>query len=442
MRNSNNLTIDSISYNLDWYRDIDKQQGGWTLELIDPQNPCGEQDNWIASEDPAGGSPGRQNAVFANKPDLTPPLLVAAFPESSTGLLLTFNEKLERSAIEAESFTLLPATAVSKASFTDTGLKTVRLEVKDLQPRVLYTLNINHVYDCNHNEIQSSQFSFGLPEKADSLDVVVNEILFNPKPGGVDFVEVVNVSEKFLNLKDWKLAGYKNNVVSNPVSLFIENTLLPPSAFAVFTTDPTIVKMQYANSEEKSFHKTSMPSLPDGEGSVVIVNDSGEILDAVLYSKDWHSVFIKNEEGVSLERIDLKSSSNDPVNWTSASASQGFGTPGLSNSQARKENAMDEEVVIVPEIFSPGTPANDFVQIRYRLGQGAVANVKVYDPQGHILRTLATNETLATEGFLRWDGEKEDGIKARMGYYIVWFEIFEPTGMVKTFRKRVIVSSR
>jgi len=357
-------------------------------------------------------------------------------------LLLDFNEKLEQRALTWENFILQPATTILKSSFTDISLKTIELDVKDLQPRVLYTLEVNNVFDCSHNEIQSSQFFFGLPEGTDSLDVVINEILFNPISGGVDFVEVMNVSSKFINLRNWKLASYKNGVASNPANLFTKNVLLPPNEFAVFTTDPSIVTMQYASTVEKKLYKTLMPSLPDDEGSIIIVNDSGKIVDAVSYSKDWHSVFIKNKEGVSLERLDWKSPSNDPANWTSASATQGYGTPGATNSQARGKGEMDEEeVLIVPEIFSPGTSTNDFVQIRYRFSPGAVANVRVYDPQGHLLRTLATNETLGSEGFLRWDGDKEDGSKARMGYYIVWFEIFNSTGAVKTFRKRVILSS-
>ncbi len=443
IRNPNNLTIDSVSYNLNWYRDVDKQQGGWTLELIDPKNPCGEQDNWIASEDPKGGSPGRQNAVFADKPDLSPPVLMTVFPESSTKLLLTFNEKLDRGSLALENFDLQPAVANSKSFFTDTSLRTIGLEVKDISSRKMYTLAVKNVRDCSNNEIQLSSFSFGLPEKADSLDIVVNEILFNPRSGGVDFVEVVNTSPKFLNLKNWKLGNYKNSTPSNIITLFNGNTLLSPNGFAVFTSDPLIVEAQYTNSVEPNLYKTPLPGLSDDEGSVLVLNDAGKILDEVFYSKEWHSTFIKSDEGVSLERIDPKSPSNNPVNWTSASSSMGFATPGFANSQQRPEKEIDEEdVLIVPEIFTPGTGLNDFVQIQYRFDQGSVANVKVYDVQGHLLRTLANNETLGTEGFLKWEGERDDGTKARMGYYIVWFEIFNSAGLVKTYRKRVIVSSR
>ena len=64
------------------------------------------------------------------------------------------------------------------------------------------------------------------------------------------------------------------------------------------------------------------------------------------------------------------------------------------------------------------------------------------DQQGRLIKTVANNETLAFEGFFRWDGEQDDGTKSRVGYYVVWFEVFDNTGNIQTFRKRVVVAAR
>src|SRR5690606_17658959 len=80
LRNPASITIDSVHYRSDWYRDGDKAEGGWSLERIDPANFCAGSENWMASEDPAGGTPGRQNAVIASMPDNMGPRLVRAIP--------------------------------------------------------------------------------------------------------------------------------------------------------------------------------------------------------------------------------------------------------------------------------------------------------------------------------------------------------------------------
>jgi len=445
LKNGDHLTIDSINYDIGWYRDADKQEGGWTLELIDPGNPCGEADNWTASENPKGGTPGDKNSVFANKPDLTEPKLLSVFPESPTRLALVFDEKLDPGSLSLENFIIQPAIDISKVFFKDISLKTIELVVfQNLVTRQGYVLDVKNIRDCNGNQMLPASLRFGLPEKADSLDVVVNEILFNPRAGGVDFVELFNSSPKFLNLKNWKIGNYIEGVPTGISVLFYKDLLFYPHGFAVFTTDPLIVKSQYPLSIAENLFKVSLPGLQDDGGSVVIQDDTGHSIDEVTYSKEWHSTFIKNDEGVSLERIDATAGTNNKDNWTSTSATVGFATPGFGNSQLRTENGVDEgDVSIVPEIFSPGGGSNDFIQIQYHFDQGGwVANVKVYDQQDRLQKTITNNETIGLEGFFRWDGDRDDGSKTRMGYYVVRFEVFNAFGLVKTFLKRVVVASR
>lgn len=71
------FTIDSVNYNSALYQDDDKANGGWSLELIDPNNVCGDANNWTASVDSKGGTPGKRNSVVASKPDVEGPKLVS-----------------------------------------------------------------------------------------------------------------------------------------------------------------------------------------------------------------------------------------------------------------------------------------------------------------------------------------------------------------------------
>ena len=184
--------------------------------------------------------------------------------------------------------------------------------------------------------------------------------------------------------------------------------------------------------------------LPDDDGSIALVDSLGMVMDYFFYSDNYHVAFLKDKEGVSLERVSLLSETNDINNWRSASQAENFATPGYKNSaSAEGSSNANEGVLVEPEMFSPQGAPNDFTKINYRFDQnGQVANASIFDQQGHLIKTLANNEVLGTEGFFRWDGDRDDGSRTRMGYYVVRFEVFNTFGLVKTFLKRVVVASR
>ncbi|MFM8913468.1 MAG: lamin tail domain-containing protein, partial [Flammeovirgaceae bacterium] len=437
-------TIDSVNYNVTWHNDEDKANGGWALELIDPNNLCGGANNWTASVDPKGGTPARQNSVFANKPDMEGPKLVSVIPGFSQ-LIASFDERLEK-PLGIISVNINPPLAISTVGLSNSALTEITIILSQpLTLRQLYSIQISNLRDCSGNLIQDgfNQLDFALPEAADSLDLLVNEVLFNPRPGGVDFVEVYNQSEKYINLKNYKLGNYENGAAKNSKTITTDY-LLAPKNYLVFTNDPTMLKAQYLQGIEKNFLKTDLPGLNDDGGSVALISPPNKVLDFFQYTDKMHSTFLKDTEGVSLERISASLQSNDASNWKSASSNAGFATPGFINSNSRPDQFVcDNAVAIEPEIFSVQQPGQDFSKIHYKFDQpGWVANIKILDQQGRLIKTLADNETLAFEGFFRWDGEQEDGTKARVGYYAVWFEVFDNAGNIQTFRKRVVVAAR
>jgi hypothetical protein len=434
--------IDAVGYSETWYHDSNKQTGGWSLELIDPQNTCSESDNWTASEDERGGTPGEQNSVMANKPDIAGPRIVSILPVSSRELLVRFNEKLENLSLSTQQFGIVPAIPIAEASFADSMLTSVTVSLdQSLDSTTTYALTVHDLRDCAGNLIQEqfSSIKFGVPQTATQNDIIINEILFNPKPTGVDFVELYNSSSKFINLKSVTIISGNEDVIS----LSGDDRLLPPYHYVVVTPDPDVIIGHYPSSLESAFCElANMPSMNDDEGNIKLV--SGEIvIDSFSYSKSMHSLFLKDDEGVSLERISFSEETNDPANWKSAASVAGFATPGFTNSNSRAEVTTDGEVTVEPEAFSPLESPHDFVLIHYKFDTGGyVANVDVVDAYGHMIYNLANNELLGTSGFFRWDGNHVDGRKARVGYYMVRFEVFDATGVVRLFRKRLAIASR
>lgn len=446
LKRSDELLIDKVSYSDAWYQDDDKRQGGYTLELIDPGNPCGESDNWIASDEVAGGTPGTQNSVFENKPDLTGPKLISVIPTSETSLLIKFNEKLEATQPAVNAFTIVPEIAINTVSFTDVTLRNLTVTLSDnFQPGTLYSITVQNVFDCNGNKIQTefAAASFALPEPAVEKDLIINEILFNPRPTGIDFVEIYNNSDKYITLKNWAIANYVNDQILNAKVVSTEDVLFAPHEYIAITENKNVLKGEYVQAhEDRIFVVADLPSFNDDEGTVALIDPDNIVIDFFSYKDDYHVVFLKDDEGVSLERISASALANDAANWQSASSTTGFATPGYVNSNARSETLADK-VKVEPEIFEPITGQPSFTQIHYNFSTGGyVANVKILDAQGREVKLLVNNSTLGTTGFFRWDGDTNDGSKARTGYYIVWMEIFNADGRIEAFRKRVIVASR
>jgi hypothetical protein len=448
LKDIDNITIDSLQYKYTWYQNDDKKDGGWSLELIDPNNVCSESGNWVASENDSGGTPGKQNSVFANKPDLIGPKLISAFATSANTLSLIFNEKLDKDVPSSISFNIEPSLEITNVSFAEASLTSISLLLAtDIKIKTLYTITTTNIYDCAGNNILSTdaEMEFALPEQPDSLDIVINEILFNPRSTGVDFVEVYNKSAKYINLKDFSIANILSDTIVNAQIITNIDLLIKPSSYLVLTEDGDVVKGEYVAAHEENFFAVGdLPSFNDDEGSVALVDNSAKVIDYFIYSKSMHSPFIKDEEGVSLERIAFNEATNLTQNWKSASSTVSYATPGYLNSNSKTDVSIrDESVKVDPEIFIPIAGHPDFTKINYNFEQGGyVANVKIYDTQGREIKQLANNELLGAEGFFRWDGDQDNGTKARVGYYVVAFEVFNDNGIVKTFRKRVVVATK
>ena len=66
LRTDLGLVLDSITYTDEWYEDENKEDGGYTIERINPDDPCSDFSDWSASNDLLGGTPGLQNSIYNN----------------------------------------------------------------------------------------------------------------------------------------------------------------------------------------------------------------------------------------------------------------------------------------------------------------------------------------------------------------------------------------
>ena len=232
-------------------------------------------------------------------------------------------------------------------------------------------------------------------------------------------------------------------ILTNKITISSGDYLLAPGDVLAITTDTNILMGEYFTREmQRLLQVHELPAFNDDSGSVALIDSSGNVIDHFAYSKDMHSVFIKDEEGVSLERISFSDAST-AENWKSAGSFVGFATPGYANSNAFQEPPSTSALNVAPEIFNPLDGQNNFALIRYNFPSGGqVANVRIFDSQGHLIKELANNDVIGTSGFYRWDGDRSNGTKAGIGYYMIWFETFDDKGGTQNFRAPVAIAGQ
>ena len=440
--------IDSVNYDIAWYRDSDKDNGGWTLELINPNLKCIDSENWVTSVDPKGGSPGIQNSVFDITPDNLPPNIIGVSASDSRTIEILVSEPLNQSSIEFAEISIEPDLDIDTLYLVNAENRMLEIKLEsELSSGIVYTLGVANVTDCSGNLLSATEqpLQFVLPESADGLDLVINEILFDPFVGGVEFIELYNRSDKFINLKNWKLANYEEDSFSNEKVLAINNLIFSPKTYLAFSKDSQILNGYYPDAvSENLIDVNSLPSLPNEMGGVAVVNTEGEIIDAMRYEDSYHHELLSETKGVSLERIDSNGSSIDPFNWQSAASTVGFATPGFQNSQYSSQGADLGELVVRPEVFTPdGDGVEDHTNIEYNFGAGGkIANIKIFDRLGRHIKSIANNSSLSASGFFTWDGTDNNFNKVRMGYYIIVAEIFDTTGVSTVLKSKVVVATR
>ncbi|MEM9673259.1 MAG: lamin tail domain-containing protein [Bacteroidota bacterium] len=434
--------IFSVAYADDWYNDAEKKQGGWSLEMIDYTRPCGERDNWIASVDESGGTPGRENSVSQPNPDNQAPFLTEAFAVSDTLVQLRFSEKIDPTSLSRGKINLNQELVVDTLVWSEDRKSAQLVLLTPLQAQTTYLIWLENLSDCSGNPIRNAPESFVLSEEAEAGDVLLSEILFYPRSGGVRFVEIYNHSDKPINLSGWQLANQEGDSLTNLSPIIEDNYQFASGQYLVLTEDATVLVADYpAASEGNILAVKSLPSLPSDAGIVVLLSPDGEQMQLLEYDEKWHHPVLDDVRGVSLERIQWEAAVNDANNWQSAAQTAGFATPGYANSQASSEFTSQATISVEPKVFTPNQDSfQDYTQIHYRWeASGNVANVIIFNSQGRKVRHLAQNATLAEEGFLRWDGTNDSQQLVPMGYYIIYFEVFHTNGQVSVLKERVVV---
>ncbi len=435
--------IHDLTYTTAWYKNSDKANGGWSLEMINPYHDCAGESNWTAANNLIGGTPGTQNSNWQTTPDTEGPNLVSVYASSPQTIELRFDERLDALLMEnISAYVIQPIISVDDALLIDPS--TLQLSLgSDLQPGIVYQLYPFDAYDClGNSQLHQDTIKFGLIVDAVPGDLLINEILFNPASGGSRFIEVLNGSEKFINLNSLVIA----RLTATHQDLYATGLqeVLGPGEIAAFTPDPQDILTRYTVPVPSKLYKSSLPAWNDKADNVsLLVN--GEVVDSLTYSSDWHHPVLADQNGVSLERVSLNVSSTVSDNWHSASSLSGYATPtGVNSQQLTTPIAGESPFTITNRQFSPNDDGiKDFLAIQFDSGSGDdIASVWIYDREGREVQELVSNELIGTSGLVTWDGRNADGKLAEMGIYILFVRLWKPDGEVHEYQESCALIKR
>ena len=433
LKDASGKTIHAVSYDQSCYKSPTKSDGGWSLEMIDPTNVC-DKNNWQASINDSGGTPGKENSIVNIKQPSRNIQATQCTATEPTRLLLKLNQGADSLSLSlADKYTLLTSEIdILSAKPLAPLFNTVELLLNDgMQENKIYELDVKGLSHCNQASSDNLLIKTGLYSAVKKNDLVINEILFDPETGGSDFIELYNKTSSLINAKEIYLSSRNFNGLINKITQATkDNYTIFPGDHVVFTEDTSYLKSKWKTGDSLLIENTNMPSMPDDNGNVVILDKHGEVIDELTYSKEMHFPLLRNVAGVSLERINPNALSIQKENWHSSSSTNNYATPTRKNSQYIAEADLEKNINIFPELISPNNDGiDDILKIEYSFSNnGHLLSIYVYDYNGRLITKIADNLLCGTKGMITWNGLDKQNRKPNTGLYIIYAESFDLNG--------------
>jgi hypothetical protein len=401
LRTASGALMDTLNYRFAWYRDPEKDDGGYSLELIDPQpNTCADAANWQASVSANGGTPGAENSTLTLPPDTQAPQLAGFSAVAPDVIEVCFDEGLAGNVSDLADYTLTGSglTLVSVAYSTD-NTACIRVRLSGPVPDgVQITLSGPGFADCRGNVASTGwQISLVKGRAPAPFDLVFTEIFPDPTPSqGLpenEFAEIFNRSASPIDLTGLTLSDGSSIASLPPVTLL-------PGAYAMLV--PASDTADWSGFG-RVLGLSSLPTQNNTADSLFLTDAGGQIIDYVYYTAAWADP-AKADGGWTLEKRDPNLiDCNQQANWASSSASVG-GTPGNVNSVNGTFSDTEPPQVAAFSILSrnqielrfsePLDPASATETARYSLTPGLGEPVLAFIPDA--LRQVV---------ILEWAGE-------------------------------------
>ncbi len=227
------------------------------------------------------------------------------------------------------------------------------------------------IFPSDENKVNDSITTIikpGFPPQS----VLISEVMFDPRSGEPEWVELYNNTNSRINLKGWKLS----DVLSTPTFVTITNSdfFFEPKSLIVISSNLSI--RNFYDSIPSQLIIASIPALNNDKDGVVIYDERGMVMDSLFYFSSWGA------SKKSLERINYQQPTNSQRNWVASIADSG-GTPGSTNSVMNAKPFTSGSIVVNEIMYEPLTGFAEYVEI-YNLSNDTInlAGWKIFESGG------------------------------------------------------------
>lgn len=429
--------IHEIHYHKAWFQNANKERGGWSLEMIDPEHYCKGGANWGASNNRLGGTPGYTNSITTLHPNPEANQIESIEVIQSNKIQVNWIDNLYDSTLfRIDSSYFQPKIHVHNIQHVQN--KTYIEFVDDLEAGRQYFFHTKELKDCYKNTIQQNREAFIKGVWPEEGAVSLNELLFNPKVGGYEYVELYNGSDEYIDLSKLYIGNYDSlfQEITNTERISIRPINLPPKSYLALCENKDWIISNYKSEEPAFFLEVDhLPNLPKEKGSIALSDLAYELIDKYDYHEDQHFSRLESAKGVALERLAPNSKK-----WYSASSTENYGTPGRKNSQFTYNAPSKTKLHVAPEVFTPNLDGReDFTIITLQPKAPVKATVYIYNKKGLIVQELCKSELITQKSNWIWNGLNEEKLDLPMGIYMIVVELWSSKGKPEYLKHPVVL---
>ena len=446
--------IDSAWYDGKWIK-----SDGISIERIDPARVGYDSTNWKACEDPSGSTILRPNSIRIKDYDLA---LTNAQPTDTSLAVTLVNKGLDTIRHTAIMLRIGAFDSIVQVLSIDLPNDS-SLVVAFAVPKNFYGLfpATAYIIDSLDENAANDTLHFNIVSPIPVDSIVINEIMFDPQPGGSEWLELYNLSNEWISMDSTRLITGESR--PGEYTHVIPQLLIAPDSFGIITANDSIYARYPALDGRNAIAQLGASSLDLGIDSCFIVlhNKDSSAIDSVHYFKTWQqSILKKTFAGISLERKDPRGGSNNPENWQASQGTLGA-TPLAPNSGDTSSTTTPPpagttfDASFSPNPFSPdGDGFEDVSTLTVQTPSSAMGGnsstqwamrVRLYDASGRIVRTLTNATEVVGSTTMNFDGKRDNGQTLPPGLYTVLVELTsasplqtlkQETGVVIAHRRR------